>query len=383
MIEPIATREKLAPFIKWAGGKEQELKHILPLVPPFEEYYEPFVGGGAVFFSVQARRAFINDRSPELVNLYRVIARQDDDFFRALDTLVKGWQQVSQLVDSHEADLLALYKCRSLESGCAQEGELLLLTFIKQHQALFESLFDDFLPQEGQHFLRQLARNLTGKTRRMKILELRKGNLPGPDILANLESALKSAFYMHLRHLYNRAPELAVSPGRAAAIFFFVRENAYASMFRYNKRGEFNVPYGGISYNRKDVARKIAYMRSPDLYLHLQNAVIEQMDFERFLLHYSPRASDFIFLDPPYDSEFSTYARNTFDMRDQKRLARYLLQDCRARFMLVIKRTEAIYDMYKQPGIHIRSFDKKYMVSFQDRNNREAEHLVIMNYSIQ
>ncbi len=383
MIEPIVTREKLAPFIKWAGGKEQELKHILPLVPPFEEYYEPFVGGGAVFFSVQAQRAYINDRSPELVNLYRVIARQDDDFFRALDTLVKGWQDVSQLVDSHTADLLSLYKGCLLESGATQEGELLLLAFIKQHQTLFEGLFDDFLPQESQHFLRQLARNLTGKTRRMKILELRKGNLPGADILANLESAMKSAFYMHLRHLYNRAPELAVSPGRAAAIFFFVRENAYASMFRYNKRGEFNVPYGGISYNRKDVARKIAYMRSPDLYLHLQNAVIEQMDFERFLLHYSPQASDFIFLDPPYDSEFSTYARNTFDMRDQQRLVRYLLQDCRARFMLVIKRTQAIYDMYKQPGIHIRSFDKKYMVSFQDRNNRQAEHLVIMNYSIQ
>src|ERR1700692_3768403 len=91
MIEPIATREKLAPFIKWAGGKEQELKHILPLVPPFEDYYEPFVGGGAVFFSLLGRRAYINDRSPELVNLYRVIARQDDDFFRALDTLVKSW----------------------------------------------------------------------------------------------------------------------------------------------------------------------------------------------------------------------------------------------------------------------------------------------------
>lgn len=383
MIEPIATREKLAPFIKWAGGKEQELKHILPLVPPFENYYEPFVGGGAVFFSVQAQQAFINDRSPELVNLYRVIAQQDDDFFRVLDTLVMGWQEIGQLVDRHMADLLALYKDCSLERGSAEPGEALLLAFIKQRQALFEGLFGDFLPQEGQHFLRELQKNLTGKTRRMKMLEQRKGNLPDTDILANLESALKSAFYMHLRHLYNCAPELSLSPGRAAAIFFFVRENAYASMFRYNQRGEFNVPYGGISYNRKDVARKIAFMRSPALYLYLQNTVIEQMDFEQFLLYYPPRAGDFIFLDPPYDSEFSTYARNTFDMRDQQRLARYLLRDCRAKFMLVIKRTQAIYDLYQQPGIHIRSFNKKYLVSFQDRNNREAEHLIITNYPVQ
>ena len=383
MIEPMTTREKLAPFIKWAGGKEQELKHILPLVPPFDDYYEPFVGGGAVFFSVQARRAFINDKSPELVNLYRMIARQNDAFFRALDTLVRGWQEVSQLVDRHATDLLALYQGCSPERVAAQDIKSLLLAFIEQHRALFEGLFDDFVPQEGQHFLRELQKNLTGKTRRMKMLEQRKGNLPGADILANLESALKSAFYMHLRHLYNHTPRLALSPGRAAAIFFFVRENAYASMFRYNKRGEFNVPYGGISYNRKDVARKIACMRSPELYLHLQNAVIEQMDFEQFLQRYSPRAGDFIFLDPPYDSEFSTYARNTFDMRDQQRLARYLLRDCRARYMLVIKRTQPIYEMYQQPGVFIRSFDKKYMVSFQDRNNRRAEHLIITNYPVQ
>ena len=383
MIETTATGEKRAPFIKWAGGKEQELKHILPLVPPFEHYYEPFVGGGAVFFSVQARRAFVNDKSPELVNLYRVIARQDNDFFLALDTLVEGWQAISQLVDAHTVDLLALYQGYVLENGSAREAESLLLAFIGQHRAVFDGLFEDFLPQERHHFLRELERNLTGKTRRMKMLERQKGLLPREDIIANLECALKSALYMHLRYLYNHAAHLALSPGRAAAVFFFVRENAYASMFRYNRRGEFNVPYGGISYNRKDIARKIALMRSPDLYLHLRNAIIEQMDFEQFLLRYPPQTGDFIFLDPPYDSEFSTYARNTFDMRDQQRLARYLLQDCRAQFMLVIKRTRAICDIYQQPGISIRSFDKKYMVSFQDRNNREAEHLIITNYIVQ
>jgi len=381
MIEPTITGEKLAPFIKWAGGKEQELKHILPLVPPFERYYEPFVGGGAVFFSVQARRAFINDKSPELVNLYRVIARQDENFFSALNTLVRGWRAISQLVDAYTSDLLALYKDCSLNSADGQDVRT--LAFIKQHIAVFDGLFDDFLPQERHRFLHELQRNLTGKTRRMKKLEQQKGFLPGADILANLESALKSAFYMHLRSLYNSTVELALTPGRAAAIFFFVRENAYASMFRYNQRGKFNVPYGGISYNRKDIDRKIALMRSPNLYLHLQNAVIEQMDFEQFVLQHPPQADDFVFLDPPYDSEFSTYAQNTFDMRDQQRLACYLLRECRAKFMLVIKRTQAIFDMYQQPGISMRSFDKKYMVSFQDRNNREAEHLIITNYPVQ
>jgi len=104
------------------------------------------------------------------------------------------------------------------------------------------------------------------------------------------------------------------------------------------------------------------------------------MDFEAFLQKYAPQTNDFIFLDPPYDSEFSTYAQNVFDMRDQERLACYLLETCQARFMLVIKNTGAIFNLYNQKGLTITTFDKKYLVSFQDRNNRDAEHLVITNF---
>src|SRR5437660_12729486 len=91
--------EKLTSFLKWAGGKEQELKHILPLIPSFDAYYEPFVGGGAVFFSIQSQKKFINDKSPDLFNLYVMTAQQNIDFFRALDTLLQGWQHVSKIVD--------------------------------------------------------------------------------------------------------------------------------------------------------------------------------------------------------------------------------------------------------------------------------------------
>jgi len=185
---------------------------------------------------------------------------------------------------------------------------------------------------------------------------------------------------MHLRHLYNNTNGYEISSGSATAIFFLVRENAYASMFRYNGRGEFNVPYGGISYNRKDLARKIAYMRSPQLQRHFANTVIENMDFEAFLQKHTPEAGDFIFLDPPYDSEFSTYTQNAFDKRDQERLAHYLLNQCKAKFMLVIKNTPTIFNLYHGKGLNVQTFDKKYLVSFQDRNNRESEHLMITNY---
>lgn len=371
---------RLSPLLKWAGGKEQELKHILPLIPSFDVYYEPFVGGGAVFFSIQSRKKFINDKAPDLFNLYMMIAQQDEAFFRSLDTLLCGWQRVSRIVDEYAVGLINLYKAYSMDTSSLGEMQSGLLEFIQHHTAEFNEMLKAFFDKDTENFIREIERNLLSKTRRMKVLENRKWKLPERDIIANIECALKSAFYMHLRYLYNKMVEYKIPPNLAAAIFFFVRENAYASMFRYNSKGEFNVPYGGISYNRKDLARKVAYLRSREVELHFKNTVLENMDFEAFLQKYLPREEDFIFLDPPYDSEFSTYSQNEFGQEDQRRLASYLLKQCRAKFMLVIKHTPTILRLYGDTDLKIRAFDKKYLVSFQDRNNRDAEHLIITNF---
>ena len=51
-------KDRLSPILKWAGGKEQELKYIHPAMPKkkFNNYYEPFVGGGAVYFSINSNK---------------------------------------------------------------------------------------------------------------------------------------------------------------------------------------------------------------------------------------------------------------------------------------------------------------------------------------
>ncbi len=376
----LSKNRKLTSFLKWAGGKEQELRYILPLLPAFNRYYEPFVGGGAVFFAIEAREKFINDRSHELVDLYTMIAQQDTDFFKGLHVLLHSWQEISNLVDAKASDLIEIYTTYSNGESSLSEMQASLLAFITCHTHTFEELFTYPFDKNTENFIQELQRNLLSKTQRMKTLEEKKWKLSDDDIVANIEAALKSAFYMHLRYLSNHRDAYALPTGIAAAIFFFVRENAYASMFRYNSRGELNVPYGGISYNRKDLARKIAYAQSPELVQHLRNTVIENMDFEVFLRAHPPQENDFIFVDPPYDSEFSTYAQNTFDRRDQERLAHYLSQECQAKFMLVIKNTNAILDLYSDKNFTIRTFNKKYLVSFQDRNKRDAEHLIITNF---
>jgi DNA adenine methylase len=64
------------PFLKWAGGKGRLLSQYEPFFPKtFDTYYEPFLGGGAVFFHLigRARKAVLGDINPELVNVYRCV----------------------------------------------------------------------------------------------------------------------------------------------------------------------------------------------------------------------------------------------------------------------------------------------------------------------
>ena len=120
-------------------------------------------------------------------------------------------------------------------------------------------------------------------------------------------------------------------------------------------------------------------MRSYFYQEHLSKTRLLSLDFEDFLETHKPSANDFIFIDPPYDSDFSTYTNNIFGREDQIRLAKYLLHN-RAQFMLVIKNTEFIKGLYSDKGLRIETFDKRYLVSFQNRNDHNAEHLMIMNY---
>src|SRR5688572_7657264 len=80
-----------APFLKWAGGKSQLLPEILPRLPEqMRTYYEPFVGGGAVFFALAAHGRFeeavLADRNPHLVEAYRVVKSRVEDLIEALRT---------------------------------------------------------------------------------------------------------------------------------------------------------------------------------------------------------------------------------------------------------------------------------------------------------
>ena len=64
----------VAPALKWVGGKRQLVPVIEKLIPErISAYYEPFLGGGAVLFHIQPKRAVVNDLNRDLINVYQVI----------------------------------------------------------------------------------------------------------------------------------------------------------------------------------------------------------------------------------------------------------------------------------------------------------------------
>lgn len=374
---------KLSPILKWAGGKEQELKYILPNLPlkKFKDYYEPFVGGGAVYTAIQADKYFINDKSEELIALYRSLTNTDRRlFFEALDEITHNWDLLTIVIQNNSKFFIDTYKKYSIGQIDDTKLKDILFEFILTHADQFNGMFSSIFNFNIENFIKEIKINLVRKIKRMKELEKLKNTLPDNDILDNVETSLKSAFYMHFRHIYNNQKKYKINNAFKSAIFLFIRNFAYSGMFRYNSKGDFNVPYGGIAYNRKNFQKKIDYLRTTELKSLLDNTIIENEDFEIFLEKHKPSVNDFVFLDPPYDSEFSTYAKNEFTKKDQERLAYYLIKKCTANWMMIIKNTDFILGLYHNKGLKIQSFDKTYLVSFMNRNDKDVEHLLITNY---
>jgi DNA adenine methylase len=83
---------KPRPFVKWAGGKRSLLREIISRFPDkFNNYYEPFIGGGAVFFAVykHIRQAFLSDTNLDLIITYRIIQTQPEALIKRLQIHAK------------------------------------------------------------------------------------------------------------------------------------------------------------------------------------------------------------------------------------------------------------------------------------------------------
>jgi len=151
-------------------------------------------------------------------------------------------------------------------------------------------------------------------------------------------SNVEKGFYAareRFNHLLAHAGE---DSAEAAALFYYLNRTGYNGLCRFNNKGEFNVPFGrykkiGYRDDFRDYARVFAKWE------------FTQRDFESVPLE----KGDFVYADPPYDVEFTSYSKGGFSWSDQKRTAKWLAKH-KGPVILVNQKTEQIVDLYRGLG---------------------------------
>lgn len=273
------------PLLKWPGGKRSELPFIVPRIPSHDRYFEPFFGGGSVYFDAIVSPAYVNDLHSDLMTFYCCVQNQQDGFFDFLYRQVDDWEKASPY-----------------------------------------------------------GRN---------------------------------SLYYEVRSRYNA---INYPMEHRAADFFLLRELAYGGMFRVNSNGEFNVPFGRSYGRNKDLRSKVDNLRSPEVIAKMSLLELNSYDFSEFLGKFDFSSSDFMFVDPPYDTSFSKYNDTDFKETDQVRLAE-CLGKFEGRFMLVCKLTPVIERLYLDCGkYHVSQYEFQYKFNIKGRFSRSSIHALVTNY---
>lgn len=160
------------------------------------------------------------------------------------------------------------------------------------------------------------------------------------------------ALYYSYRRRFNRlVADGGAHSAEAAALFYYLNRTGYNGLCRFNSRGEFNVPFGRY--------RTINYTRDFSAYRELfATWTFTATDFEAVKV----TDDDFVYADPPYDVEFTRYAKEDFGWDDQVRLARWLARR-RGPVVLSNQATARIVELYASLGFELEFLDAPRMIS--------------------
>ena len=256
--------EKLAPPLKWAGGKRWLIPHIQAYWEAHSErrLVEPFCGGLAVALSLSPQKALLNDINAPLMNFY-------------------AW----------------------LKKGLSN---------------------------------------------------------------ARLDMRNDSETYYAHRERFNAL--LMSGRGRnkeAAELFYYLNRTGYNGLCRFNGKGEFNVPFG--RYKRINYVRDFSAYREA-----FEGWEFHCRDFE--VLPVEP--GDFIYADPPYDVEFTKYAKEDFSWADQVRLAEFLAA-YEGPVVLSNQATDRIVELYEKNGFALQFLEGPRRISCTGDRSPAKEVLAV------
>lgn len=272
------------PFLKWVGGKTQLLDPILDALPEsIEHYFEPFIGGGAVFFELANQRRFkratISDANGELIGAYRVVRDRVDELILAL---------------------LSLHVSRATE-------------------------------EEYYYAVRALD----------------------PTKLSEIERAAR---------------------------FIFLNKTCFRGLYRVNKAGRFNVPFGNyVTPNVCDSATLHAASEA------LQGVEIIRHDFR--VIASRAKRGDAVYFDPPYvpasaTSSFTAYTEGGFSHLDQSALLQTFMWCTMAGATAVISNsdTPATREIYE--GLDVRTVIAARAINPSKKTRDVASELIVVGHAV-
>ncbi len=174
--------------------------------------------------------------------------------------------------------------------------------------------------------------------------------------------------YYRMRELFNHPDETYLD----GVLYFFINKTAYSGMIRYNKDGEYNVPFGRYP----NLNTRLVTKQHSDL---LKGAELFNVDYRQ--IFNMVREDDFIFLDPPYDCVFNDYGNidmmNGFDESEHRRLAvDFRNLSCRA--LMIIGKTPLTEELYG--NFIFDEYYKNYAVNIRNRFKNDKMHIIVKNY---
>ncbi|PYS78527.1 MAG: adenine methyltransferase [Acidobacteria bacterium] len=178
----------------------------------------------------------------------------------------------------------------------------------------------------------------------------------------------RKLFYAH-RARFNQLIRIGSARTKEAAqLFYYLNRTCFNGLCRFNRDGEFNVPFGQY--------QKINYATDFHAYQELfRRWKFANKDFAKL----SIERDDFIYADPPYDVEFTTYSAGGFSWDDQVRTAE-LLAKHRGPVLLSNQATKRIVDLYKELGFDLQFFAAPRRMSCN--GNRAAAREVLASRNL-
>jgi DNA adenine methylase len=176
----------------------------------------------------------------------------------------------------------------------------------------------------------------------------------------------RKLFYAHRRR-FNQLVTDGGQTAEAAQLFYYLNRTCFNGLCRFNLSGEFNVPFG--RYKTVNYATDLRGYRKLFRGWSFTNKDLEQLSIDR---------DDFIYADPPYDVEFTTYSAGGFSWNDQVRTAE-LLAEHRGPVLLSNQATKRIVDLYRHLKFDLKFLDAPRRISCNGNRQTAREVLATRN----